>query len=342
MREFHDSNQQMLHRHHVRQGVVVAALLLLAFIGIVALLHFVEQNNNPHQTVDPVTRATTHRGGALYNLRDDLETILIIGLDKYEDAIAESTDGYRNDQQGDFLLLLLVDRDAQKCQMLHINRDTMSEVQILGVTGNVAGTKVEQLALAHTYGSGDVDSCRNTVQAVSTFLHNTPIDHYLSVTMDAVQILNDAVGGVTVTIKDDFSKVDPNLVKGETVTLKGSQALTFVRARAGMEEQTNLNRMERQRQYMSALQSRLSEKIRGDSGFSLKTAMDLSGYLISDCSVNHLADVANCIAEYGFSEILTIEGEAVQGEEFMEFYADDYALQNQILDLFYVPADAES
>ena len=82
MRENYNSNEQMLHRHHVRQGVVVAALLLLAFIGIVALLHFVEQKNNPHQTVDPVTRATTHRGGALYNLRDDLETILIIGLDK--------------------------------------------------------------------------------------------------------------------------------------------------------------------------------------------------------------------------------------------------------------------
>lgn len=340
MREYQDSNAQMIHRHHVRQGVVVAVLLLLAFIGVVWLLHLWEEANNPHQTIDPTaTRVTTRRGGALYDLRDDVETILIIGLDKYEDAIADSSDGYRNDQQADFLLLLLVDRAEKKCQLLHINRDTMSQVPVLGITGNVAGTQLEQLALAHTYGTGNEDSCRNTVQAVSTFLHETPIDHYLSVTMDAVQILNDAVGGVTVTVTDDFSRVDKTLVKGQTVTLKGSQALTYVRARAGMEEQTNLNRMARQRQYMSALQTKLSQKIRDDSGFSLKTAMDLSGYMISDCSVNHLAEVANWVAEYGSSDILTIDGEAVQGEEFMEFYADDLALQSLILDLFYTPAN---
>ena len=341
MREFQD-NEQMRHRHHVRQGVVVAVLLLLAFIGVVWVLHLVEENNNPHQTIDTATRITTHRGGALYDLRDDIETILIIGLDKYEEAIDENFDGYRNDQQADFLLLLLVNRTEKTCQMLHINRDTMTRVPILGITGDVAGTQVEQLALAHTYGTGNEDSCRNTVHAVSTFLHETPIEHYLSVTMDAVQVLNDAVGGVTVTVNDDFSGVDKTLVKGQTITLKGSQALTFVRARAGMEEQTNLNRMARQRQYMSGLQTRLSEKIREDDSFSLQTALDLSKYMQSDCSVNHLAEVANCIAEFGFSEIQTIEGEAVEGEEFMEFYADDLALQSLILDLFYVPADADS
>ena len=341
MRAFQD-NDQMLHRHHVRQGVVVAVLLLAAFIGVVWLLHLWEQKTNPHQSSESASaHVTTRRGGALYTLRDDIESILIIGLDKYEDAIVD-TDGYRNDQQADFLLLLLVDRAEKKCQMLHINRDTMSQVPVLGITGNVAGTQFEQLALAHTYGTGNEDSCRNTVRAISTFLHETPIDHYLSVTMDAVQVLNDDVGGVTVTVTDDFSRVDKTLVKGETVTLKGSQALTYVRARAGMEEQTNLNRMARQRQYMSALQEKLSEKVRADSGFSLKTAMDLSGYMISDCSVNHLAEVANCVAEYETAEILTIEGEAKQGKEFMEFYAEDEALQTMILDLFYEPVDPQS
>ena len=343
MREYHDRNEQFLHRHHVRQGVVVAILLLLAFAGVVWGLHVMEENANPSMTSEPkVVRATTHRGGALYNLRDDMESILIIGLDKYEDAIESSPDGYRNDQQADFLLLLLVDRAEQKCQMLQINRDTMSKVPVLGITGNVAGTKTEQLALAHTYGMGKEDSCRNTMQAVSSFLHETPIDHYLAVTMDAVKVLNDAVGGVTVTVTDDFSQVDETLVKGETVTLQGSQALTYVRARAGMEEQTNLNRMARQRQYMSALQTKLSDKIRSDDGFSMKTALDLSEYMTSDCSVNHLADVADRIAEYGFSEIRTVEGDAVKGEEFMEFYADDEALQALILELFYVPVDSES
>ena len=64
--------------------------------------------------------------------------------------------------------------------------------------------------------------------------------------------------------------------------------------------------------------------------------------MTSDCSVNRLADIADRVAEYGFSDILTIAGESVQGEEFMEFYADDEALQSMILDLFYRPVESSS
>ena len=239
-------------------------------------------------------------------------------------------------------MLVLIDRTNRQCQLIHINRDTMSSVPILGVMGDVAGTQVEQLALSHTYGTGKEDSCRNTVRAVSTFLHETPIDHYVALTMDAVAVLNDAVGGVEVEVLDDFSGVDKSLVKGQKVTLRGQQALTYVRSRRGMEEQTNTNRMARQRQYLDALRLKLTDKIRGDGGFSLETALNLSAYMTSDCSVNRLADIADRVAEYGFSDILTIAGESVQGEEFMEFYADDEALQSMILDLFYRPVESSS
>ena len=41
-----------------------------------------------------------------------------------------------------------------------------------------------QLALAHTYGSGEEDSCENTVLAVENLLYGVGIDHYVSLTMD--------------------------------------------------------------------------------------------------------------------------------------------------------------
>ena len=55
-------------------------------------------------------------------------------------------------------------------------------------------------------------------------------NYYISMNMDAIAILNDAVGGVTVNVTDDFSAVDPSITKGE-VTLKGDQALTFIQTR---------------------------------------------------------------------------------------------------------------
>lgn len=50
------------------------------------------------------------------------------------------------------------------------------------------------------------------------------IDGYAMVNVGAVSVVNDMVGGVTVTIEDDFSEVDPTLKMGETVTLMGEQA----------------------------------------------------------------------------------------------------------------------
>ena len=35
----------------------------------------------------------------------------------------------------------------------------------------------------------------------------------------------------------------------------------------------------------------------------------------------------------------TIAGEAVQGEEFIEYYADEDALMQQVIDLFFVPEE---
>ena len=36
------------------------------------------------------------------------------------------------------------------------------------------------------------------------FLMDVKIDHYISLTMDSVAVMNDLVGGVEVTVLDDF------------------------------------------------------------------------------------------------------------------------------------------
>ena len=38
-------------------------------------------------------------------------------------------------------------------------------------------------------------------------LMNVNVDHYVSVTMDAVSVYNDYIGGVEVTVLDDFTGI---------------------------------------------------------------------------------------------------------------------------------------
>ena len=110
-----------------------------------------------------------------------------------------------------------------------------------------------QLALAHTYGSGGSDSSLNAVKAVSNLLGGVKIDHYMTLTMDAVGKINDLVGGVTLTIPEDYTSIDPSFKKGATVTLKGEQAEKYVRYRDITETGSNEGRMERQTQFIQAL-----------------------------------------------------------------------------------------
>ena len=277
-------------------------------------------------------REITYYNGTAYARREDLETVLLLGVDKFE---GETPEGYINNQQADFLLLLVMDKQNETCTPIQLNRDTMTQIQILGVTGELAGTFTGQLALAHTYGSGEEDSCENTVLAVENLLYGMEIDHYVSLTMDGVALLNDLVGGVTVEVLDDFSGIDDSLVQGETVTLQGQQALTYVRSRGGLEDSSNLRRMERQRQYLAALQQQLKAAVQQEDGFTLDALLQLNEYMVSDCTVNQLSDLGDSLATYQVSDILTTPGDAQEGEEFMEFTVDEDALQQLVMDVFY-------
>ena len=75
------------------------------------------------------------------------------------------------------------------------------------------------------------------------------IDFYVAMNMDGISELNDLAGGVTVTLEDDFSSIDPAMTRGTTLTLHGEQAETFVRSRMTVGDGTNASRMERQSVY---------------------------------------------------------------------------------------------
>ena len=320
---------------------MIIALLMLIGVGLVSA-HLWEkaQRRREEQLIAETDvyvspeRMRVYYNDAWYELRNDLETYLVMGLDKVEET-KSGEDNFINNQQADFLFLVIVDKTNKCVSALHINRDTMAEIQQLGLGGKKIGTYTGQLALAHTYGTGGRDSCRNMVQAVSRFLYDVPIDHYFSLTMDAVPVLNDLVGGVTVHIDDDFSAVDPTLEQGKDVLLKGQQALTFVRNRRYLDDSSNLQRMNRQRAYIDGLYRQIMAKLQNDDRFGAKLASQLSDYSLSDLTTSQLSDLGEKLKNYPFTSIYSIKGETVLGEKYMEFYADEEDLQKTVINLFF-------
>ena len=271
--------------------------------------------------------------GTEYVLKDGLETVLVMGLDKFEGS-AES-DSFYNDRQADFMMLLVIDNNDRECKVLHINRDTMAEMNILGVAGDKVGSVTKQIALSHTYGDGKEVSCRNVANSVSKLLLGVEIDHYVSVTMDAVSVYTELLGGVEVTVLDDFTGIDDTLIQGQKVNLQGEQALTYVRTRKGLDDATNENRMVRQRQFIESIYEKSSAKAKEDDSFISDAALKISSYTVSDCSVNRLQSIFEKVSDYEFAGSYAIDGESVKGEVFMEFYADEDSIKNTVIDLFY-------
>ena len=93
--------------------------------------------------------------------------------------------------------------------------------------------------------------------------------------------------------------------------------------------------MERQRQYLEALQKKLEECVEQDPGFPLTALLQVNEYLESDYTAEQMADLAERVSGYEMADYLTLDGEAVYNDPSMEFYVDEEAVQELIMRVFY-------
>lgn len=313
-------------------GVVLVLVLMLLYSGLRVLESTVLYR--PREGGESEGGKTIVRQDTAYFPRQDITVVLVMGIDRYG-PVADSG-SYNNRGAADLVMLLIFDETNEICSVLHLNRDTMVEMPVLGIGGREAGTGYGQLALAHTYGSGLEDSCENTRKTVSGLLGGISIDHYIAVNMDAVAIANDAVGGVAVYVTEDFSQVDDTIGQG-MVTLKGEQAIHYVRTRKDVGDQQNLSRMERQQAYIEGFAASFREKQERDPKFILKVCENVAPYLVTDCTADTISGMIDRYGNYAAGDVVMPEGRSVMGEEYIEFYVDDQSLDSLLLELFYAP-----
>lgn len=314
-------------------AVPCAAFILLIVVILSGLL-IAESTffNNEPEPEEPSDTKTVEKDDKKYFPKQNITTLLLMGIDSMEEA--GDSGFHTNDGLADVVALLIFDEETEEINILAFNRDSIVEMPVLGFDGKSAGTTFGQLALAHTQGNGLEESCENVKWAVSNLLSGVYIDYYISLNMGAVPILNDAVGGVTVNVKDDFSKVNPDIKKGE-YTLSGDEALTFVRARKDLGDQLNISRMERQKEYVYNFAKLFREKMKEDSLFAIELLDYVGGYVVTDCSGETLAALAERYEDYELKEIVSPKGENIRGEDHYEFYIDEEDFEELKLRLLY-------
>lgn len=271
----------------------------------------------------------------IYAYNEDIMTFLFMGIDKNSDVkeVAEGTDG----GQADALFLAVMNPHDKTIKVIGINRNTMTNIDIYNEDGAYVTTTKAQIAVQHGFGNGVEESCEYQKEAVEKLFYNLPVHGYAAINMSAIPTINDAVGGVDVTVLEDLTARDKSLAKDAKVHLMGESAFLYVKYRDTNVFASADMRLARQKQYLNAFIAAAKQAAKKDITVVLDLYKAVSPMMTTDISADEVAYLAPALLSYSFddSSFYMLKGETVMGEQFEEFYVDESALYEMILEIFY-------
>ena len=277
--------------------------------------------------------------GEVYEYNQELVTFLFMGIDSHSGISQIKIPGKAG--QADALILAVMNPTTEEIQIINVNRDSITDIEIYDTAGVYMGKERGQITLQYAYGDGREKSCELMEQAVSELFYGIPIHGYVALDILAIANLNDAVGGVEVTVDEDVAVYMPEWNVGSKVTLQGEEALYYVRHRAAETQElgTNLRRIERQKEFMTAFVQKLKEKTKGNITFPLSLYDDVKKNMVSSISIEEMTYLASMALDYKFSlnSMRGMTGESVMGENSEEFHVNDADLKQMIIEVFYAP-----
>ena len=328
------SHRRAGHAEGVMGKIKITAWLLILLLLLPAAAAAATDNTT-------AIREYEYINGIKCKKRQNVITYLFMGIDEYGE-VHERADEDDIPGQCDVLLLFVIDQGADTAAVIPIDRNTVTDVHAISdYDGRDLGAFKMQIALAHTNGNGLEESCLVVTQAVSDLLLGVKIDKYAAVNMDAIGILNHSVGGVTVTLEDDFSELDPEMTVGAAVHLSDTQAEYFVRGRMQIGDGSNTGRMRRQKQYLEAIKPLFAEKYSADKSFPLDVAHSLSPYMVTDMTDKDFSYIAKALQQntwLGSYEITGTEG--IDKNGWITLTPSEESITDIVTTLFYRRMDA--
>ena len=278
--------------------------------------------------------------GATYKINKNVTAILCMGIDR---STVTGVDSYGGNGQSDANFLLTIDTKSGRTCIIPINRDTMVDANVYSAKGSFAGTQKQQLCLAFANGDGGKKSCQNMMRSVSSLFYGIPVETYMAIDLEAIGVLNNAVGGVTVTAPESYIYREVVFKKGETVKLDSAlKAEAFVRYRDINHFGSNVDRMNRQKQFLLAWSKAAIEKTKQNITFPVSLYNLAADYDINNLNISKISFLTSVVIGNGKNvnlEFKSVEGTLKQGEKYAEFSPDEQKLFELILDVFYDKQD---
>lgn len=222
----------------------ILLVLLLIIFGILFYIYYElkQTSDTIHSDVDDDRIIHTSREDDQLDLDGDAFSILLLGIDTDDDRAGEgSTDKMQG--RSDTIMVMTVNPKTEKTTLLSIPRDTYTEIVGKGFEDKIN----------HAYAYGRAAMSMNTVQN----LLDIPIDYYVSVNMEGIQQIVDAVGGIDITPSMTFNQSGYSFTEGQPMHMDGAQALAYSRMRYE-DPQGDYGRQSRQREVVLTTLSKVA------------------------------------------------------------------------------------
>lgn len=216
---------------------VVIGLLVLLNLFIGGITYYAVQVTNDASKMVSSIRQTVKRtslkreSGDKPNI-DNAEpfSILLAGID--------TGDLGRSDQgRSDSMMVVTINPKQKKSTIVSLDRDIMTKIVGYGTNDK----------LNHAYAFGGVKMSMDTIET----LLDIPLDHYVSINMRGLKDLIDAVGGIEVDNKIDFTLDGIHVAEGKQ-TLDGEKGLAYARMRYE-DPKGDVGRQQRQREVVTKI-----------------------------------------------------------------------------------------
>ncbi len=267
--------------------------------------------------------------------------IMLIGLDRSDDRSEENM-GARNDTN----IVLSVNFDKKTAKMLAIPRDTLVTMSHLNSKGKATYKFWSNMYTGFRNGGGEKGyGYKNIMQVTSKLLscgnkYSVPINYYVSIDIDGIVPMCDAVGGVPVTMDANFPGPDKvlNWKKGQTVLLKGDWAQFYLRWRHSDEvgdHTGDIGRGHRQQVFLVALAKKIKEM--GPVETVQKLFGEMTKYMRTNMSLEQLVALAETLKDMDIStvDINSVDGHLGSRDGKSGWVPESKKLQKKVDEIFF-------
>ena len=350
-RHSHHGHEKKIHRTFKRWKKDMLGLIAIIVVGIAGLtggffyLRAQGEKNLKTDVAAAGDSAEAQEGlyitynNKKYQYNEDVINFLCLGIAK-DVPIEEKTaiTGLETGGEGfaDAVILVSLNVSSGKIKIFAIPRDTIVPVKVVDSAGYFVRTENIQLTAQHAYGQSATEGAELMVEAVSNLFYKVPIQRYCSINLAAIPILNDAIGGVDVQVLEDVSGPTGTYHAGDTIHLEGEMARDYVQQRDTNIYGSSLNRLEREKQYMTNYFATAKEAVKNDMTLPLTLYQNLQPNMCTNITVEDIAYLVPELLKIPLNaeDMMTIPGEATWGE-YMEYNVNTDQLKEIVINNFY-------